>query len=154
GVVYLAADQQLLPKRVVIKIMRNAAPDAWERRKFRNEIAALARLNHPGIVSVLDSGETPDGRPFLVMEYIEGTTLRSLIRPSGMKLGCVADILRQVGRALDAAHQKGIWHRDLKPENILIQTFGDGEQRIKLIDFGVAKVEDSKTPIDSSTRVA
>jgi serine/threonine protein kinase len=154
GVVYLAADEQLLPKRVVIKIMRNAAPDAWERRKFRNEIAALARLNHPSIVSVLDSGETPEGRPFLVMEYVEGTSLRSLIRPDGMNLDCVADIIRQVGRALDAAHRKGIWHRDLKPENILIETLGDGEQRIKLIDFGVATVEDSEAQTDSSTRIA
>src|SRR5260370_21865267 len=80
GVVYLAADEQLLSRPIVVKIMLNAAPDAWEQGKFRNEIEALARLNHPGIVSVLDSRETAECRPFLAMEYVEGTPLRPLIR--------------------------------------------------------------------------
>ncbi len=110
GVVYLAADvQQLLARQVVVKIMLNATPDLWERRKFRDEIEALARLNHPGIVSVLDSGETEEGRPFLAMEYVEGTPLRALIRPRGMELERVADLMRQIGGALGAAHRKGIW---------------------------------------------
>ena len=154
GVVYLAADEQLVSRPVVVKIMLNAAPDPWERRKFRDEIEALARLNHPGIVSVLDSGETEEGRPFLAMEYVEGTRLRALIRPEGMDLERVADLIRQIGGALGAAHRKGIWHRDLKPENIMIQALDDGDQRIKLIDFGLATVKRSDALVDSTSRIA
>lgn len=154
GVVYLASDEQLLSKRVVVKVMLSSSPDPWRRRKFRTEIEALARLNHPGIVSVSDSGETDDGRPFLVMEYVEGIHLRSLIRPEGMDLGRVADITRQAGKALDAAHRSGIWHRDLKPENIMIQTLEDGEQAVKLIDFGIATVTSSEGLADTMSRIA
>jgi serine/threonine protein kinase/tetratricopeptide (TPR) repeat protein len=151
GLVCLATDEELLSKRVVIKIMLNAAPDAWARRKFRGEIEALARLNHPGIVSISDSGETADGRPFLVMEYVEGESLRSLVRTEGMELAMAADIIRQVGSALDTAHRNGIWHRDLKPENVIVQTLADGEQRTKLIDFGIATVQSSEVLLDSTT---
>jgi len=154
GVVYLATDEELLGRRVVVKILHSAPPGSWARRKFRNEIEALARLNHPGIVSILDSGETDEGRPFLVMEYIEGAALRSLFRPEGMDLERVAEIVRQAGAALEAAHRSGVWHRDLKPENILIQTIEDGEQRVKLIDFGIATVERSEISDDSCSRVA
>jgi predicted Ser/Thr protein kinase len=154
GVVYLAADEQLLSRPIVVKIMLNAAPDAWEQGKFRNEIEVLARLNHPGIVSVLDSGETAEGRPFLAMEYVEGTPLRALLRREGMDLERVADLIRQIGGALGAAHRKGIWHRDLKPENIMIQSVEDGDQRVKLIDFGLATVKRSDALVDSTTRIA
>jgi len=154
GVVYLAADEQLLSKPVVIKIVLTAKPDPWERRKFRNEIEALARLNHPGVVSVLDLGETKDGRPFLVMEYVKGTPLRALMLPEGMDLERVADLIRQIGGALEAAHRNGIWHRDLKPENVMIQTLEDGDQRIKLIDFGIATVKGSEAIVGSTTRIA
>jgi serine/threonine protein kinase len=154
GVVYLAADEQLLFRLVVVKVMLNATPDAWQKRKFRDEIEALARLNHPGIVSVLDSGETADGRPFLTMEYVEGTPLRAIMRPEGMDIQRVADLMRQIGSALSSAHRKGIWHRDLKPENVMIQTFDDGEQRIKLIDFGLATVKRFDELSDSTSRVA
>jgi serine/threonine protein kinase len=153
GVVYLATDEQLLSRPVVVKIMLNARPDSWERRKFRNEIEALARVNHPGVVSVLDLGETEDGRPFLAMEYVEGTPLRALIRPEGMDLERVADLIRQIGGALEATHKNGVWHRDLKPENIMVQTLEDGDQRIKLIDFGIASVKGPDTFVDSTTRI-
>jgi serine/threonine-protein kinase len=150
GIVYLATDEVLLSKRVVVKIMRNTAPTVWEQRKFHDEIKALARLNHPGIVSVLDTGKTDDGRPFLVMEYVEGVLLRSLMRPQGMDLDPAADIIRQIGTALEAAHRNGILHRDLKPENVMIQAAGPGDQRVKLIDFGVASVRDDEAPPDST----
>jgi len=131
GTAYLATDEELLSKRVVIKVLHNAPAGSWERRKFRDEVYALAHLNHPGIVSILDSGETEDGRPFLVMEYVEGESLRSSIPSQGMNLEMVAEIARQAGVALEAAHQSGIWHRDLKPENILIQSLADGDLRVK-----------------------
>jgi len=154
GTAYLATDDQLLSRRVVVKIMHSAPPGSWERRKFRDEIEALARLNHPGIVSVLDSGETEEGQPFLVMEYIDGVSLRSLLPPRGFALDRAAEIVRQAGAALQAAHRHGVCHRDLKPENILIQTLTDGELRVKLIDFGIAKVERAEAQADSGNHIA
>jgi serine/threonine-protein kinase len=154
GVVYLAHDENLLSKRVVVKVMLGAELDSWRRRKFHDEIAALARLSHPSIVSISDSGETEDGRPFLVMEYVEGKSLRCLMRPEGLDFETVAAVVRDVGGALEAAHKTGIRHRDLKPENIMVQALQDGEHRVKLIDFGIAAVIDSAEPAETASRIA
>ncbi len=144
GVVYLARDQQLLSKRVVVKVLlEESQQNEWVRRKFQQEIEALTRVEHPGIVGVLDAGALSDGKPFLVMQYVEGVPLRAVMRVEGMELERVANLMRQTGRALSAAHDKGILHRDLKPENIMLQTLSDGEEQIKIIDFGIAKIKDS-----------
>ncbi|MGH9799495.1 MAG: serine/threonine protein kinase, partial [Blastocatellia bacterium] len=108
------------------------------------EMEALARINHPGVVGVLDTGAMPDGKPFLVMQFVEGKTLRSAMIPQGMDFDRVAAIIGQMGQALAAAHEKGVYHRDLKPENIMLEEVGGGQQRVKLIDFGVARVNDSE----------
>jgi serine/threonine protein kinase len=151
GVVYLAHDTQLLSRPVVIKVLlEDSNQDEWFKKKFRQEMEALARLNHPGIVGVLDAGQMPDGKPFLVMQYVEGAPLRSLIRYEGMNLEMTAGILRQVGQALTAAHEKGVYHRDLKPENIMVQ-LGDDEAQVKLIDFGIATVMDSQVATSHET---
>jgi serine/threonine protein kinase len=145
GVVYLARDQRLLSKSVVVKVLLEGMdPDPYIQKKFRQEIEALARIDHPGIVGVLDVGDTPEGKPFLVMQFVEGVTLRSQIDQGGMALPAVGRIMRQIGNALTAAHEKGVLHRDLKPENIMLQTLGEGEVQVKLIDFGIAAVKDSK----------
>ena len=154
GVVYLAQDEHLLSKRVVVKVLLGAELDSWRRRKFHDEIEALARLSHPSIVSISDSGETEDGRPFLVMEYVEGKSLRCLMRPEGLDIETIAAVVRNVGGALEAAHRSGIRHRDLKPENIMIQALKDGERRVKLIDFGIATVIDSEEPAETASRIA
>ncbi|MBV9209882.1 MAG: protein kinase [Acidobacteria bacterium] len=144
GVVYLARDQQLLSKRVVVKVLlEETQQNEWVRRKFQQEIEALTRLEHPGIVGVLDAGALSDGKPFLVMQYVEGVSLRSIMRVEGIELERAAHLMRQIGRALSAAHDKGILHRDLKPENIMAQTLSGGEEQIKIIDFGIAKIKDS-----------
>ncbi|HEY0545774.1 MAG TPA: serine/threonine-protein kinase [Pyrinomonadaceae bacterium] len=144
GVVYLARDRQLLSKRVVVKVLlEESQQNEWVRRKFQQEIEALTRVEHPGIVGVLDAGALPDGKPFLVMQYVEGVSLRSILRVEGIELERAAHLMRQIGRALSAAHDKGILHRDLKPENIMTQTLSDGEEQIKIIDFGIAKLKDS-----------
>jgi serine/threonine protein kinase len=101
-----------------------------------------------------DSGRTVDGMPFLVMQYVEGVTLREVMTPEGMPLERAAGILKQLGTALAAAHEKGIWHRDLKPENVMLQTSAGGEDRVRLIDFGIATVADVKSKYQTSTRVA
>jgi len=144
GVVYLAQDQKLHNKPVVIKVLHEKSlQDSWVVQKFQQEKEALARVDHPGVVGILDTGELPDGKPYLVMQYIDGVTLRSQIKPEGVPLERAAEIIRQTGRALSAAHDRGIFHRDLKPENIMLQTFGSGEEQVKIIDFGIAKLKDS-----------
>ena len=155
GVVYLARDQQLMSKPVVIKILLDQVfetdSDGWVKKKFRQEVEALARIDHPGVVGVLQTGELPNGRPYLVMQYIEGKSLRSVMKPEGMNLEYVAHIIRQIGQALTSAHDRGIFHRDLKPENIMLQSLGEGEDHVKLIDFGVATVKDSQVAANRAT---
>lgn len=144
SVVYLALDRQLLARRVVIKVLlRETSQDPYIRQKFLQEMEALTRIEHPGVVGLLDAGLTAEGNQFLVMQFIEGTTLRSAIPPGGLDPKRAAGILRQIGQALAAAHEKGIWHRDLKPENIMLQNLG-GEDHVKLIDFGIASIQNSR----------
>jgi serine/threonine-protein kinase len=144
GVVYLAHDQQLHSRPVVVKILlEEAYQSEYIVQKFRQEVEALSRIDHPGIVGIIDAGELPKGEPFIVMQYVEGVTLRSVMNPEGMNLERIGEILKQIGRALTAAHSRGIFHRDLKPDNIMLQDLGHGEEQVKIIDFGIAKVKDS-----------
>src|SRR6185312_3481323 len=144
GVVYLAHDQQLHSRPVVVKILlEEAYQSEYIVQKFRQEVEALSRIDHPGIVGIIDAGELPKGEPFIVMQYVEGVTLRSVINSEGMNLERIGEILKQIGRALTAAHSWGIFHRDLKPDNIMLQDLGHGEEQVKIIDFGIAKVKDS-----------
>jgi tRNA A-37 threonylcarbamoyl transferase component Bud32 len=144
GIVYLARDRKLHDKPVVIKILLDRSlQNSWVVQKFQQEKEALARVDHPGVVGILDTGELADGKPYLVMQFIDGVTLRSQIKPEGMSLDRSAEIIKQIGRALGAAHDRGIFHRDLKPENIMLQSFAAGEEQVKIIDFGIAKLKDS-----------
>jgi serine/threonine-protein kinase len=112
--------------------------------RLRHEIEALARIDHPGVVGALDTGTLPDGSPFLVMQYVEGTTLRQALDRGTLAPSRVAALVRQIGAALEAAHGKGIVHGDLKPDNIVLQRLGDGSELAKLIDFGLARLEFSE----------
>jgi serine/threonine protein kinase len=142
--VFLAKDRQLLSKRVVVKVLLDdMSDDPWVRQKFLQEMEALARIDHPGVVGVLDTGQTPEGKQFLVMQYVEGQTLRGAIPQGGMPLDKAADLVRQIAQALGAAHDAGVWHRDLKPENIMLQRSG-GADYAKLIDFGIAGIQNSQ----------
>ena len=144
GVVYLASDEKMLSRSVVVKaLLEGEVKNEWTVRKFKQEIEALARIDHPSIVGIFDVGELADGKPFIVMQYVDGFSLRKIISPEGIDFWRAANILRQIGRALTAAHDRGILHRDLKPENIMIQTLGEGEEQVKIIDFGIARVKNS-----------
>lgn len=156
GIVYFARDQQLHSRPVVVKVLlEEALQNEWIVGKFRQEIEALSRIDHPGIVGVFDAGELPDGKPYLVMEYVDGATLRSLLAPEGVSFERAGGLLKQIGRALAAAHDKGIFHRDLKPENIMIRDLGHGDEQVKVIDFGIAKVRDSAlAPTTVTTNIA
>jgi len=138
GTVYLAEDRELLSKRVVVKALTKTSE--WSRKKFQCEMEALARIDHPGIVTLLDAGETEHGLPFLVMQYVEGQSLRSIIGNEGIPLRRGSQLVRQIGRALSAAHRERVFHRDLKPENIMLRTGADGVEITKIIDFGIATV--------------
>jgi serine/threonine protein kinase len=104
--------------------LERSSSDSWLAGKFAEEVKALALIDHPGVVGALDSGITTDGRPFLVMQYVEGRPLHGTIPSEGVPLERAADLLRQIGQALGAAHAKGICHRDLKPANIKPRLYG------------------------------
>jgi serine/threonine protein kinase len=146
GAVYLARDRKLHNKRVVVKLLlEKSLRDEWVVQKFQQEREALARVDHPGVVGILDTGELPDGKPYIVMQYIEGMALRDAIsaKPEGMELERTASIIKQIGAALCAVHEKKIYHRDLKPENIMLQALGRGDEQVKIVDFGIAKIKES-----------
>jgi len=146
GVVYLATDTKLMNKAVVVKILQEAAlkhPDIL--RKFEHEKEALIRLDHPNIVRLLDTGTLRNGNPFMVMSYIKGHSLRKALRDNKqLPLNVVAHIIECVTDALSAAHTEKILHRDIKPENIMLTPQAEGFDLVQLIDFGIARVGESK----------
>src|SRR6185369_7141200 len=151
--VYEAHDQALLSRRVVVKVLHTAKIDEWLLRKFQQEKEALARIDHPGVVAVFDHGTTPENLPFLVMQFVDGVNLRAMVKADGMEFARAAEIVRQIGQALLAAHEVKVFHRDLKPENIMVQA--QNGDRIRLIDFGIAGIADSVYGAGTqSTRVA
>src|SRR6185436_10372113 len=121
GSVYLGK-HVLMEKTVAIKVLRpSLALDDDVVRRFSREAKAASRISHPHAVSVTDFGESEDGVVFLVMEYLDGHTLKDAIKNEGpMNLDRVVEIVRQVAGALDAAHGQGVVHRDLKSDNIML----------------------------------
>ncbi|HMV47665.1 MAG TPA: serine/threonine-protein kinase [Blastocatellia bacterium] len=138
GVVYLAerADK-VFRREVAIKfITTNTKLKHFSR--FRREVQILADLKHPNLVLLYDAGRLGDGRPYLVMEYVEGETLREWTEKRGpVPPPLVAEIVKQICNGLHAAHQAGVIHRDIKPANIVINESG-GKLSVKVLDFGVA----------------
>jgi len=131
----------LMDKTVAVKVLRpSLAADEKIVARFSREARAASRISHPHALSVTDFGESEDGVVFLVMEYLDGKTLKEIIREEGpMPLPRVVEIIRQVGGALDAAHGQGVVHRDLKSENIML--LGSiGPDYAKVLDFGIAKI--------------
>jgi serine/threonine-protein kinase len=143
GVVYLA-EHNLIGRRAAVKmLLPRHSNDAQAVNRFFNEARASSRIRHPGIVDVLDFGVAGDGRAFIVMELLEGVTLGSMIKSSAPLLeGDIVRYSRQIASALDAAHGAQIIHRDLKPDNIFVTAAPDvvGGERLKLLDFGIAKL--------------
>jgi serine/threonine protein kinase len=135
GVVYLAR-QTKLDRLVAVKVLppETGADPAFAER-FGREARALAKLNHPGIVTVHDFGQS-DGHSYFIMEYVEGVNLRQRLRAGRIPLHDTLQLVGQICDALQYAHDKGIIHRDIKPENILIDQAG----RVKIADFGLAKL--------------
>jgi eukaryotic-like serine/threonine-protein kinase len=143
--VYRAVDTRLT-RTVAVKVMHiGLGDDAEFARKFDREARAAAKLSHPNVVSVFDQGQDlggPNSRPYIVMEYVEGETLRDVLnREAPLPPARALEIIEPVLAALAAAHDAGLVHRDVKPENVLISERG----RIKVADFGLAKAVSSQT---------
>ncbi|MFN0076132.1 MAG: protein kinase domain-containing protein [Prosthecobacter sp.] len=141
GAVYMGR-QTALDRPVAIKILSATLEDSdmGFKERFKNEARAMAKLNHPGIVSVYDFGETPDGLLFIVMEYVDGTDVARMMAKDGrLHTEHAMAITAHVCDALAYAHERGIIHRDIKPANIMVGY--DGE--VKVADFGLAKVSTS-----------
>lgn len=138
------AKDTVLDRWVAIKrLLPHANNDPVISDRFRREALSSARLTHPGIVTVFDTGEDEDG-PFIVLELVEGETLADLLNREGsLDLATAAGIVRQVADALDYAHGQGVIHRDVKPANLIIATDGT----VQLTDFGIARLADDPTTI-------
>jgi serine/threonine protein kinase len=149
GAVY-RAKQIALDKTIAIKVLHGEhAGDPQFTARFQREAKAASRLNHPNSMQVIDFGAEPDGLLYIAMEYLDGRSLHRLIREERpLAPARVADILMQTLAALAVAHDMGVVHRDLKPENIVILrgTDDDGRPRdvVKVCDFGIAKITDSR----------
>jgi len=147
GEVYLARDTKL-GRRVALKILPDYfASDDHRLRRFKQEARAASALSHPNICVVHEVNETEVGRPFIAMEYVEGPTLRERMTKGGMNLREALDVSIQIADALAAAHDGGIVHRDIKPENMILRPDG----YVKVLDFGLAKLTESREGFDSKT---
>jgi len=138
GVVYMAQQLEPIKRRVALKIIKPGMDTRQVVARFDAERKALALMDHPNIAKVLDAGATPTGRPYFVMELVQGIKITDYCDQNKLPTGKRLELLTQVCRAVQHAHQKGIIHRDIKPSNILV-TLHDGVPVPKVIDFGIAK---------------
>lgn len=139
GAVYLAERADgAFDKLVAIKILKRGTDTDEVLRRFRSERQILARLNHPNIAGLLDGGETDDGLPYFVMEYVNGIPITTYAREHKLTVADRLNLFRVVCSAVGYAHQNLVIHRDLKPNNVLVSDTGD----VKLLDFGIAKLVD------------
>lgn len=149
GEVYRARDSRL-KREVAIKVLPRALSlDADRLRRFEQEALATAALNHPNILAVFDIG-TSESSPYVVSELLEGETLRERLRSGSIAMRKALDYALQIAHGLAAAHEKGIIHRDLKPENLFLTKDG----RVKILDFGLAKVTQPESGAHTSMPTA
>ncbi|HEY4394419.1 MAG TPA: serine/threonine-protein kinase [Polyangia bacterium] len=142
GVVYAGMHPEI-GKRVAIKVLAPHAaqyPDLI--RRFKEEARAVNKIRHPNIIDIFAFNQLPDGRHYFVMEYLDGESLTARLERGSMEFLEMRRLLGQICSALQAAHQASVVHRDLKPDNIWVATENLTESRIKLLDFGIAKLND------------
>jgi eukaryotic-like serine/threonine-protein kinase len=153
GVVYEAEQAEPIRRRVAVKLIRFGHDSARVVARFRAEQQTLALMRHPNVALVHDAGTSADGRPFFVMELVEGEPLHHYCDQRGLDLEHRLGLFLEVCAGVEHAHQKGVIHRDLKPSNILV-TEESGTPRPKIIDFGIAKaVGDASGAVPGLTSV-
>ena len=141
GIVYLA-EHVHIRKRVAIKVLLprwTSAPDVVAR--FEREAVAAGAIAHPNVAAATDFGRLADGSFFLVLEYLEGRTLRDDLAAGAIAPARALEIARGIALGVGAAHASGIVHRDLKPENVMLVTRGEEPECVKVLDFGIARVD-------------
>ena len=139
GVVYRAVRDDAFEKTVAIKVVKRGMDTDAVLERFRQERQILASFDHPNIARLLDGGQTEDGRPYLVMDYVEGTELMDFIRERQPSLAQKLELFIAICRAVEYAHRRLVVHRDLKPSNIRV----DNNGQPVLLDFGIAKLLDA-----------
>jgi Tol biopolymer transport system component len=151
GEVYLARDRRL-GRKVAVKVLpASFANDSARLARFEREARSASALNHPNICTIHALGELADGRRFIVMEHVEGTTLRALLKRETLDRARVVGIGRELAEGLATAHDAGVVHRDVKPENVMVRSDG----LVKILDFGLAKIlPDSALASGESTHTA
>jgi eukaryotic-like serine/threonine-protein kinase len=143
GQVYRARDPRI-ERDVAIKVLpADYAADVERLRRFEQEAQASGALNHPNVLTLYDV-DTADGRPYLVMELLDGETLREVIGRGALPAARACEMAAAIARGLAAAHARGIVHRDLKPENVMVTRDG----RVKILDFGIAKLRAREPDLD------
>ncbi len=138
GTVYLADQSQPVSRQVALKVIKLGMDTRQVIARFEAERQALALMDHPNIAKVFDAGATESGRPYFVMERVNGVPINRFCEDGGLSINARLRLFIEVCRAVQHAHQKGVIHRDLKPSNILVSA-DDGSAMPKVIDFGVAK---------------
>ena len=136
---YLAEDRINAPKKILVRVLMDEDHDEATGKIYAEERVSLSHVNHPNIARVIDSGEIPEGKPFIVSEFVEADSISDLLKKIGQINALrAARIVRQAAYALGEVHQNAILHRDLKPENILLTVSDVGTEQIKLINFGTS----------------
>jgi eukaryotic-like serine/threonine-protein kinase len=138
GIVYLA-ERREYRRQVAVKVVKRGMDTDFILRRFRQERQVLASLAHPQIARLLDGGTTPDGRPYLIMEYIEGTPIDKFCDQNKLTIEARLKLFQTVCAAVAYSHQRLVIHRDIKPSNVLVTVEGEA----KLLDFGIAKLLDA-----------
>jgi len=155
GAVYEAEDLRLQRKVAIKFLIGRAFGEATALRRFEREARTCARLSHPNIVTVYDYGTLPAEGAYLVMERLYGVTLRDELTGIGpLQPDAVADVFDQILEGVKAAHDNGIVHRDLKPENVVIVGTGREPRRVKLLDFGLARLRAADTAVTATVTMA
>ncbi len=128
-----------LDRPVALKVpTREVAADPVMAKRFAREARAAARIHHPGVVAIYAVGELADGRPYLAMQYIEGQSLAAILADGPIASARALPIIRAIASALSETHAAGVIHRDLKPSNIMWQRDRNGDDRLTIVDFGIA----------------
>jgi len=145
GTVFLAEQLGVGNRPVALKVLnRKLLDDPEFLLRLQNEAGSTGRIHHQNVVTIHESGQADDGTPYIAMEFLEGESLREVIKQRGaLPVTEVMEILQQAARGLSAAHRLGIIHRDLKPDNLFLTHSDEGELVVKVVDFGIAKLRES-----------